>query len=553
MIDYRAPVPEMLFALRHGAEAARLPGWDDELASEVVTQAARLVDGMVAPIDPVGDIHPAKLVDGRVVLPPGYGDAYRAYRDGGWPGLAMPEAYGGQELPHALAAVVSEMLSGACMAFQMILSLAWGASRTIAAHGTDAQKDYYLPRLASGEWLATMCLTEAQAGSDLGLVRTMAAHRADGSYRLTGGKVFISNGDQDLTSNIVHLVLARTPDAPSGVKGLSLFLCPAVRPDGTRNGVTVLRLEEKMGLHGSPTCQLAFDDAEAGMVGNPGEGLARMFTMMNAERMDVAVQGVGLADVARQRSWAYAGERRQGRSPGARATDLIARHADVRRMLLTQAALARGCRAMVLRIVVELELGQRPALVEFMTPVCKAFVTDAMIECAQLAVQIHGGYGFLREYRVEQIARDGRIAAIYEGTNGIQAMTLAGRLARMDNGACLDAFRTDIGQAAQAAGPAAAAALGRALADWERATAALLARTDAGLVATSYLRLTGLVALAAAWSRLEQAADHAPDPERTRALAAFVRDWMLPETAHLANRVGCGAEIAHLPEEMFAS
>ena len=554
MIDYRTPLPDLLFALRHGAEAHRLPHWDDETAQIVLTHAAEMVDGIIAPLDPVGDIEGARLVEGRVRMPKPFIEAYRQFAGDGWQGLAVPEKDGGQGLPHILASVLSEMLSGACITYQMVLSLAHGAMRTLAASGSEDQKRAWIPRLAAGEVLATMCLTEPQAGSDLGLVRTLATPQADGSWRISGGKIFISGGDQDLTGGrIMHLVLARTPDAPAGVKGLALFLCPSHLEDGARNAVSVVRLEEKMGMHGSPTCQMAFDAARAEIIGAPGEGLARMFTMMNAERLDVAVQGVGLAEVALQRSLAYANERRQGRAGKDSGPDIIARHGDVRRMLLTQMALAMGCRAMVMRTLVDLELGDKPALMELMTPVCKAFATDAAQEAASHAIQIHGGYGFLREYRVEQIARDARITPIYEGTNGIQAATVAGRVIRLDNGAALGDFKTEIEAARSVAIPATAQALSAALAAWDEASAAMLGRKDIGLTAAAYLRLTGLVAFAAAWARLEARADDSPSPDRIRTVAAFVRDWMLPETQHLSGLCKTHTELGSLPDLAFSA
>ena len=553
MIDYKSPLPDLLFALKHGAGADRLPHWDEELASDILTHAGAMVDGIIAPLDPIGDVEGTHLVEGRAVMPPAFVQAYAQFKEGGWPGLAVPEEYGGQGQPHILASALSEMLSGACITYQMVLSLAHGAMRTLIASGSAAQRETWVPRLASGEYLATMCLSEPQAGSDLGLARTMASPAEDGSWRITGGKIFISGGDQNLTDGrIMHLVLARTPGAPAGVKGLSLFLAPSHLPDDSRNAISVVRLEEKMGMHASPTCQVAFDGAWSEIIGAPGEGLKRMFTMMNAERLDVAVQGVGLAEVALQRSLAYAAERKQGRAGAGAGPDSIAKHGDVRRMLLTQMALAMGCRAMVMRSLVDLELGETPALMELMTPVCKAFATDAAQEAASLAIQIHGGYGFLREYRVEQIARDARITPIYEGTNGIQAQTVAGRVIRLDNGAALAELRADVSGAMAKALPATATALAQALTALDRASEAILSRREVGLVATSYLRLLGLISFAAAWSRLEAAAGSAPNPERIRAVAAFVRDWMLPEVEHLAERCRNPQDIGSLPDMAFA-
>jgi alkylation response protein AidB-like acyl-CoA dehydrogenase len=552
MIDYRTPTADILFALRHGAGAARLEHWDDELAADILGHMASMVDGVIAPLDPIGDVEGTHLVDGRAIMPRPFVEAYAQFKEGGWQGLAIAEEYGGQGLPHVLSSALSEMLSGACITYQMVLSLAHGAMRTLLASGSEDQKATWVPRLASGDYLATMCLTEPQAGSDLGLVRTTASPADDGGWRISGGKIFISGGDQNLTDgHIMHLVLARTPGAPAGVKGLSLFLAPSHLADGSRNAISVVRLEEKMGMHASPTCQVAFDQAQAEIIGAPGEGLARMFTMMNAERLDVAVQGVGLADVALQRSLAYAAERKQGRVGKGEGPDPINRHSDVRRMLLTQMALAMGCRAMVMRTIVDLELNQTPALMELMTPVAKAFVTDAAQEAASLAIQIHGGYGFLREYRVEQIARDARITPIYEGTNGIQAATVAGRVIRMSNGAALVQFKAEIEDAAAVATAPTRQALLRALAAVERASAAMLAQSDVGLAATSYLRLLGLTAFAAAWARLEAAADQAPAPDRIRQVAGFVRDWMLPEVDSLAERCQIGLNLGSIPDDIF--
>jgi hypothetical protein len=553
MIDYRAPTRDQLFALHHGADASRLSEWDDDIARQVLTEAARFVEGEIAPLDPVGDANCAELIAGRVRMPAPFGLAYRRYREAGWPGLAADSGYGGQGLPAALAGALTEMLAGACVSFQMVLGLANGAMRAITANASPEQKARYLPPLIAGDWLATMCLTESQAGSDLASIRSVALPAGDGGFRLTGSKIFISGGDQDLTNNILHLVLARTPEAAPGVKGLSLFLCPAVLPDGTRNRVSCVRLEEKMGLHASPTCQMAFDGAHAELLGVEGEGLAYMFVMMNAERLDTALQGVGLAEVASQRARAFAAQRLQGRGPDGAGPVPINRHADVRRMLLTQRALTEGCRALLYRTLVELELGASPALVDFLTPVCKAFVTDSSIEVANLAVQIHGGYGYLKEYRVEQVVRDARITAIYEGTNGIQAHTLAERVLRRAGGAPAAAFRADIEAAIACAAPSTAPALAAALDHWQQTTENLLRREGAGATATAYLRLTGLLALGAAWARMEAAAASAPFPERIAATAAFYRTWLLPECVHLARLVTEAGDVSSLAEAIFSA
>jgi len=481
MIDYTAPLDDIRFVLDHAADASRLPGWDKEFAHEVLGHAGRFISEVIAPLDPIGDAEGCALVEGRVRMPQAFRDAYAQFRDGGWPGLAVPEAFGGQGLPHLLCASMGEMIAGACISFQMVVSLAQSAIRTLQHNGTDAQKTRYIPLLASGEWLASMCLTEPQAGSDLSQIATTAVQDGDG-WRITGGKIFISGGDQDMTGKVLHLVLARTGDPSLGLKGLSLFLCPSELENGGPNGVSILRLEEKMGMHASPTCQMAFDGARAEIIGAPGEGLMRMFTMMNLQRLEVSLEATGLTEVALQRSLAYARDRRQGkRLP-------INRHADVRRMLMTQMALALGLRAMTYRALVEVEVNPGSPLADFLTPVCKAFSTESAMTAAQAAIQIHGGYGYLTEYRVEQILRDGRITLIYEGTNGIQALTLAGRLLRLHDGQAAEAFAADVAQAAHLADDT---GLMAALEAWRRATEAVRTSPAAESVADTYMGAHG--------------------------------------------------------------
>ena len=357
---------------------------------------------------------------------------------------------------------------------------------------------------------------------------------------MEGGKVFCSNADHDITPNILHCILARTEGAAEGTRGLSLFLCPAVLPDGTRNNIQITRFEEKMGIHASPTCVVNFDGAWAEMVGKPGEGLRRMFTMMNAMRLDVAVQGVGLCQVALQRGAAYAAERLQGRSLDRESNQpdpvTIDHHGDIKRMLLTMEALALGGRTMVYRTAVELEKSQTSPLAALMLPVCKVFTSDAANENANMAVQIHGGYGYCKEYQVEQIARDARITRIFEGANGLHATNLAVALQKPAGQASAEAFTADIEEAIDL-NPS--DELKSALSHWRQAADAVAAMTDPGMIAYDYLRLTGLTACTAAWARLEAAADNAADPAHIRDVAEFVREYLAPETEFLAKRI-CG-------------
>ncbi|MFD2252471.1 hypothetical protein FHS82_003806 [Pseudochelatococcus lubricantis] len=431
MIPFRAPVDDILAAFR-AAGAAHLPGWDDGLAAEVVGHFARFAETAIAPLDGPGDREGCRMEGGRVRMPAGFVAAYADYAAQGWPGLGLPEASGGQGLPAPILGAVTEVFAGACHSLQMVCGLVPGAARTILRFGTPEQQALWLPRLASGEWLATMALTEAGAGSDLSGIRTRA-FPVDGGWRIEGEKIFISGGDQDMTDRILHLVLARTGLPEEGTRGLGLFLVPSHDEAGGRAPVRVLRIEEKLGLHASPTCQMAFDAAPATLLGEPGGGLAAMFTMMNHARLDVALQGIAHAARAHDIAATYAAGRRQG----GRA---IADHADVRRKLTTMREAARDARQLVHTALVALESGENPDLVDFLTPVCKVMGTEAGIRAADMAIQVLGGYGYLREYRVEQIWRDARITAIYEGTNGIHALTLATRLLRGRGSRAAEAF-----------------------------------------------------------------------------------------------------------------
>lgn len=552
MIDYRTPVPEILFTMNHAAQAAGLKDWDADFMAELMNHAARFIDEVVAPLDPIADSEGARLVDGRVRMPKAMKDAYAVYRDGGWCALVADPQYGGQGISGLFSGAFAEMLSGACISFHMSVSLAQSAVRTLAANATDETKALWIPRLASGDWMATMCLSEPQAGSDLALIRTTASPR-DGAWAIDGGKIFISGGDQDLNGRALHLVLARTPDAPPGLQGLSLFLAPSELEDGQRNRISIVRIEEKMGLHSSPTCQVAFDGARAEMIGAPGEGLKRMFTLMNLQRLDVSLQGIGLADCASQRTRAYAETRRQGKQPGVSGPAPINAHEDVRRMLMTQMALAMGGRAMCYRVLADIEASRGGLLVDMMTSVCKYFCTEAAFTSAQMGIQAHGGYGFLHEYRLEQILRDSVVTRIYEGTNGIHAATLANRLIR--NEGMVAEFRGAVEKAIAdiraAQGEAFAKALAGVLDHWLRATEAVAKSANSGAIADAYMKLTGLTAFGMAWAQLEAAADDAPNPAKIHALAAFVRDFMLPETASHFNLCVSGVKLSEVPASVF--
>jgi len=512
MSAFHAPVDDILFSLVEVAGAGRLPDWDDDLAREVIGHFATFAEEKIAPLDESGDAEGCRLTDGRVRMPAGFADVFRELAEQGWQGLSVPEEFGGQGLNSAVLAGVSEIFTGANHSLQMVAALAPGAVATLLRFGSEEQKAAFIPPLAEGRWLSTMALTEPGAGSDLSAIRTRAIRDADG-WRIDGEKIFISGGDQDMSEGILHLVLARTGAASEGTRGLSLFACLSDLPDGTPNGISVTRIEEKLGLHASPTCQLAFDDVRGELVGEEGGGLKAMLAMMNHARLDVALQGVAHAARAADLARAYAAERRQGRGPDGQPTT-IDRHADVARMIDECDALALGARALAHITLVAQELGNQPDFIEFMTPLAKYFGTDCGIRAADLAIQVMGGYGYLREYRAEQNWRDARICSIYEGTNGIHARTLATRGLTLNGGAGARAFATFVRDSdADVAGDADA---------WEAEAARIAASPDPSAVADAFMRQTCGLAYRAAWARIVAATARAPDSERLLRLSVTV-------------------------------
>jgi acyl-CoA dehydrogenase len=522
-MTYRPPVNEMLFLMRHvgGLERAIGDGIHGELSldlvQDVLQEAGRFAGEVLAPINRDGDRHGVTLRDGVVTTAPGFREAYQAWVAGGWNALGAPADYGGQELPQLVNAGCFEMWNGACLAFGVAPLLTFGGMEALAAHGSHELKQRYLGRLVTGEWTATMNLTEPQAGSDLGSVRTRAAPAGDGSYRIHGQKIFISYGEHDLTDNILHFVLARLPEAPNGTRGLSLFLVPKLLPGGTRNDLRCASIEHKLGIHASPTCTMAFGDGDGAigwLIGEEHRGLACMFTMMNSARLSVALQGVAIAERAYQDARAFAGERRQGAAAGHNGNGMapIIAHADVRRMLATMHGLTNAARAICYATADAIDrshrgqdaaerhaAGERAAL---LTPVAKAFASDVAVEVASLGIQVHGGMGFIEETGAAQHLRDARILPIYEGSNGIQAIDLVTRKLPLSGGAAvrrqIEAMREiarRLAQADCASLEAAARPILAAVASLERATQFMLdARADAvdeaALAgATPYLRL----------------------------------------------------------------
>ena len=437
-MPYRAPVADFRFLLAHVTgfarvtETARFAEATDETVEAILASAARLSEQVLAPLQRVGDTHPARLDNGIVRTPPGFAEGYRAMAQGGWLSVAADPQFGGMGLPVTLATAVNDMMSGACIALHVCNVLTQGQIEALEHHASDAIKALYLPRLISGEWLGTMNLTEPQAGSDVGALRTRAEPQADGTYAITGQKIYITWADNDFTPNTCHLVLARLPDAPEGTRGISLFLVPKFLPDaagnpGQRNALQVVSLEHKLGLHGSPTAVMQYSGATGWMVGAPHKGMAAMFTMMNNARLAVGVQGVGVADAATQAAVRYAMGRVQG------GTGTIIDHADVRRMLATMKAEVFSARAIALSCAVAIDMARATdapdwqARAALLTPIAKAFGTETGVDMASMGIQVHGGMGFIEETGAAQYLRDARVTTIYEGTNGIQAMDLVGR------------------------------------------------------------------------------------------------------------------------------
>ncbi len=529
-MTYRAPVADMLFAMRHVAGLDRLiadglaPGLEDEMTGAILEEAAKFAGERLAPLNRIGDREGASLKDGKVTTAPGFREAYRDWAAGGWNALTGPEEFGGQGLPMLVATACGEMWHSACMAFSLGPLLTFGAIEALAAHGAKELKDIYLAKLVSGEWMGTMNLTEPQAGSDLSALRCKAERAEGGSYRITGQKIFITYGEHDQTENIIHLVLARLPDAPAGTRGISLFLVPKllVRPDGSLgepNDVRCHSIEHKLGIHASPTCTMVFGDkggAKGFLIGEENRGLACMFTMMNNARLNVGTQGVAIAERATQQAIAYAQERRQGQAPGKKGGGMspIIELPDVRRMLLTMRGLTQAARALCLLTAEAIDRAHRSATAEerrqaserasVLTPVAKAFSTDIGVEVASVGVQVHGGMGFIEETGAAQHLRDARIAPIYEGTNGIQAIDLVTRKLPLSEGKAVAAIIAGMRETAQKLVGINSPSFGQmgarlrdAIDALDRATQYMLGAIEASPAdalagATPYLRLFGL-------------------------------------------------------------
>ncbi len=534
MPTYTAPVDDMMFLfekLRNNQKYNELEKYKEvtsDLVKDILQEAAKINQNLILPLAKTGDENPAVLENGVVRTPPGYKEAYKKYIEDGWTSLSCDPKYGGQGMPKTVSAFFDEMLSSASLSFKLYSELSIGAYNCINHHATDEIKNKYLPKIVEGKWSGTMCLTEPVCGTDLGLLRTKAKKQTDGTYKISGQKIFITSGDHDLTENIIHLVLARAEDSPAGTKGISLFLVPkfVVKDDGTvgpRNGISTGSIETKMGIKGSATCVLNFDDATGYMIGAKEKGLSAMFTMMNLERIVVGIQGLGVSEIAYQNSLTYAKERKQGKSNNSKSkngADFIIEHADIRRTLLNMKSIIEGERALCFWLSQQTEVSlnhpdektrqEASDYVSLMTPVVKSLFTDLAMEITSDAMQIHGGYGYTKDQGIEQLYRDNRITPIYEGTNSVQASDLVFRKLSNKNGNIINKFLDQVRSECDTDNEKIKPFLSefnnyldtlKKFSDW-MTNKANTEKDDVSAAANDYLKTLGYVSIAYAWIKV---------------------------------------------------
>ena len=534
MPSYTAPVDDMMFLfekLRNNQKYNELEKYKEvttDLVKDILQEAAKINQNLILPLAKAGDENPAVLENGVVRTPPGYKEAYKKYIEDGWTSLSCDPKYGGQGMPKTVSAFFDEMLSSASLSFKLYSELSIGAYNCINHHATDDIKNKYLPKIVEGKWSGTMCLTEPVCGTDLGLLRTKAKKQTDGTYKISGQKIFITSGDHDLTENIIHLVLARADDSPAGTKGISLFLVPkfVVKDDGTigpRNGISTGSIETKMGIKGSATCVLNFDDATGYMIGAKEKGLSAMFTMMNLERIVVGIQGLGISEIAYQNSLTYAKERKQGKSNNSNSkngADFIIEHADIRRTLLNMKSIIEGERALCFWLSQQTEVSlnhpdektrqEASDYVSLMTPVVKSLFTDLAMEITSDAMQIHGGYGYTKDQGIEQLYRDNRITPIYEGTNSVQASDLVFRKLSNKNGNIINRFLDQVKSECETEDEKIKPFLSefnknldtlKKFSDW-MTDKAKTEKDDVSAGANDYLKTLGYVSIAYAWIKV---------------------------------------------------
>ena len=590
MATYKAPLRDMQFVMYELMNADKLPdlpGYEEatrDLVDPILEEAGKISEEVLFPINRSGDEEGCTWEDGKVTTPSGFKEAYNTFREGGWTGIACDPEFGGMGMPKVVDTMVAEMMCSSNLSFGMYPGLSHGAYHSLHTYASQEMKDTYIPKLVDGTWSGTMCLTEPHCGTDLGLCRTKAEPQEDGSYSVTGTKIFISAGEHDLTENIIHLVLAKTPDAPKGIKGISLFIVPKFLPDTMEeNGVSCGSIEHKMGIKASSTCVMNFDGAKGWLVGDLHKGMRGMFAMMNSARLAVGIQGLGLAEAAYQGSVEYAKERLQGRSLSGvkhpdKSADPIIVHPDVRRMLMTQRAYIEGCRALGCWVAEELDVSRKhedvkkreesDEFVQLMTPIVKSLFTDLGFECTNMGMQVFGGHGFIREHGMEQYVRDCRIAQIYEGTNGIQALDLIGRKMPAKAGRYMRRFFHPVqeyieknvmdDQLGEFVQP-----LAKAFGRLQQATGHLAMvgmgkPEEAAAGATEYLRLFGLVGLAYMWCRMVEVSLEKQEDDETGfygakiTTARFYMQKLLPQCSTLFSSIMAGgSSMMELDEELF--